>query len=185
MKIRSNSALVAILVLVSGLATETALAASDEGSAASSLFDSKYTLALGGFFPRVSTTLTLNSPLGGGTDISAEDDLGLDDGTSSAWLSFNWRFQPRHQLHVEWFQLNRKGSSTAGRSFTIFDTTIGVGASVNSKIDLNLGRLTYGYSIIRHNNLDLSCRVGAHVATAKATVTAAGNVTVNGTPVVG
>jgi len=185
MKIRSNSALVAILVLVSGLATETALAASEEGSAASSLFDSKYTLALGGFFPRVSTTLTLNSPLGGGTDISAEDDLGLDDGTSSAWLSFNWRFQPRHQLHVEWFQLNRKGSSTAGRSFTIFDTTIGVGASVNSKIDLNLGRLTYGYSIIRHNNLDLSFLVGAHVATAKATVTAAGNVTVNGTPVVG
>ena len=84
MKIRSNSALVAILVLVSGLATDTALVASEEGSTARSLFDSKYTLALGGFFPRVNSTLTLNSSRGGGGEISAEDDLGLDDGTSSS-----------------------------------------------------------------------------------------------------
>jgi hypothetical protein len=137
------------------------------------------------FFPRISSTFTLNSPLGRGTEVSAEDDLGLDEGSSSAWLSFDWRFQPRHQLHVEWFQLNRKGSSIAGRSFTISDTTIGVGASVDSKIDLNLGRLTYGYSIIRDNNLDLSFLVGVHVATFKATVTAAGNVTVNGIPLAG
>ncbi len=182
---RSIGALAVISVLVSGLATEIALAASEEGGAVGSIFDSKYTLALGGFFPRISSSLTLNSPLGGGTEISAEDDLGLSDGNSSAWVAFNWRFQPRHQLHVEWFQLNRSGSSTASRSLTIFDTTIGVGASVTSKIDFNLGRLTYGYSIIRKNNLDLSFLVGAHVATVKATVTAAGNVTVNGVPVVG
>ena len=68
MKIRSNSALVAILVLVSGLATETALAASEKVSTSGSLFDSKNTLALGGFFPRVSSTLTLNSSRGGSVE---------------------------------------------------------------------------------------------------------------------
>ncbi len=184
MKTRPNGAFAIILVLSSGLATETTLAASKEGSTAGSLFDSKYTLALGGFFPRVSSTLALNSSRGGGGEISAEDDLGLDKGTSSVWLSFNWRFQPRHQLHVEWFQLNRNGSSTATKTFPpIFGTVIGVGASVNSKIDFNLGRLTYGYSIIRHNNLDLSFLVGTHIATVKATVTSAGNVTVNGVPI--
>ena len=56
---------------------------------------------------------------------------------------------------------------------------------MNSQSDFNLGRVTYGYSIIRKNNLDLSILVGAHVATAKGTVTAAGNVSVNGVPVVG
>jgi hypothetical protein len=181
---RSTAAPAIILVLLSGLTTERVLAGSDESSTASSLFDSKYTLALGGFFPRVHSTFTLDGPRGGGTEIDVEDDLGLDSDTSSAWVSFDWRFKPRHQLHVEWFQLNRKGSLAAGRSLTIDDTTVGVGSLLESKVDLNLGRVTYGYSIIRKSNLDLSFLIGAHVATAKGTVTAAGNVSVDGVPVV-
>ena len=59
-------------------------------------------------------------------------------------------------------------------------------ASENSgAIDLNLGRLTYGYSIVRDDNLDLAFLVGIHIATVKATISAAGNVSVNGVPVVG
>ncbi len=118
--------LATFLVLCNGFVSNAADA--EENSSLTSLFDSKYTVSLGGFFPRIRSSLTLNSPRGGGTEISAEDDLGLKDDNVSAWLSFNWRFQPRHQFHVEWFQLNRKGSSTAGRSFTIFDTTIGAGS---------------------------------------------------------
>ncbi len=182
---RSKGALAVILVLLSGLATERALADSDKSSAATSLFGSKFSLAVGGFFPRVRSPVTLNGSGGGGTEISAEDDLGLNDGTSSAWLSFNWRFKPRHTFHAEWFQLNRSGSLIADRTLQVNETTINVGASTSSKIDFNLGRLTYGYSITRDNNLDLSFLVGTHVATVKSTITAAGNVTVNGVPVVG
>jgi len=180
---RSKAALAVILVLLSGLTTERVLADSDESSAASSLFDSKYSLALGGFFPRVDAALTLNGPGGRGTEIDMEDVLGLDRNTTSVWLAFEWRFKPRHQLQVEWFQLNRTGSRSADRSFTIDDTTVGVGASLDSKADFNLGRVTYGYSIVRKNNLDLSFLVGAHVATVKGTITAAGNVSVDGVPV--
>ncbi len=179
----SKSALAFALVLLSGLATERVLADSDKSAAVTSLFDSKYSLALGGFFPRVKSKFTLNGPGGGGTEIDMEDDLGLNSGTSSAWIAFDWRFKPRHKLEVEWFQLNRKGSRSASRSFTIDNTTVGVGASVDSKSDFNLGRVTYGYSIIRKNNLDLSVLVGAHIATVKATITASGNVSVDGVPV--
>jgi hypothetical protein len=174
-----------VSILVGGLAAGTPLAAAEKSGAAGSLFDSKYTLILGGFFPRIGGTISLNSPRGRGTDISMEDDLGLNDGTSTVWLGFNWRFQPRHQFQAEWFQLDRKGSTIAGRDFTFFDTTVGVGASLDSKIDLNLGRLTYGYSILRDDNLDLAFLVGVHITTVKATITAAGNVSVNGVPVVG
>ncbi len=93
--------LAVISVLVSGLAPETGLAASEESGAVGSIFDSKFALALGGFFPRVRSSFTLNSAVGGGTEISAEDDLGLSDGNSSIWASFKWRFQPRHQIQVE------------------------------------------------------------------------------------
>lgn len=181
----SKSTVAIVPVLVGGLAAGTPFAASESSGAAGSLFDSKYTLTLGGFFPRIDGTISLNSPRGGGTDISMQDDLGLDDGTSTAWLGFNWRFQPRHQFQAEWFQLDRKGSTIAGRDFTFFDTTVGVGASLDSKVDLNLGRLTYGYSIVRDDNFDASFLVGVHLATVKATISAAGNVSVNGVPVVG
>jgi hypothetical protein len=179
----SKCVLAVLGLLVSGLATETSLAASDENRADGSLLDSKYTLTFGGFFPRIDSSLDLSSPRGGGTEISIEDDLGLDDTKATAWVGFSWRFQPRHQLQVEWFELDRDGSATAGRSFEIFDTTIGVGASLGSKVDLNLGRVTYGYSFFRKEKVDLSFLVGAHIATLKATITASGNVSVNGMPI--
>ena len=181
----SKATLALILILAGGLAAENAFAASEDGDTRSSIYDSKFTMALGGFFPKVKSTLTLSSPGGRGTEISAEDDLGLDSGLNSAWLSFNWRFQPRHTFHIEWFQLNRKGSQTADGSMTIFDTTIGVGASTSSSIEFNLGRTTYGYSIIRDNKFDLSILAGLHIATVKASITASGNVSVDGVPVVG
>ncbi len=179
----SRGTLAVILVLLSGLATERALAASEESSGATSLFDSKYTLALGGFFPRVDTSFTLDPPGGGGTTIDGEDDLGLDKDSASAWVNFNWRFFPRHQLQLEWFNLKRDGSTSASESFTIFDTVVGVGASLDSTFDFNLGRLTYGYSIMRSDKFDLSFLIGAHIATIDASVTASGNVTVDGTPI--
>ena len=182
---RRNWPLAVILVLVSGLAPETALAGSDESSAPTSLFDQKYLLALGGFFPQVRSTLTLTSPRGLGREVSLEDDLGVSGDTSSAWISFNWRFKPRHQFQAEWFQINRDGRRTADRPFEIGDTTIGVGASLDSEIKFNVGRLTYGYSFFRDEKLDVAFLVGAHFATVKATVTAAGNVSVNGTPITG
>ena len=175
--------LAAFGLLVGALVSETSLAASDENRADGSLLDSKYTLTFGGFFPRINSSLDLSSPRGGGTEISIEDDLGLDDTKPTAWVGFSWRFQPRHQLQIEWFELDRDGLATAGRSFEIFDTTIGVGASLASEVDLNLGRVTYGYSFLRKEKLDVSFLVGAHIATLKATITASGNVSVNGVPI--
>jgi hypothetical protein len=174
--------LVAIVQLSSGLTAGTVSAAdADESNAPSSMFDSKFSLALGGFFPYVDSTVSINPSGGGsGADVDLEDDLGLDDTSASAWLSFNWRFLPRHKFTAEWFQLNRDGSSSAGTQFPLGDTTVGLGASLSSSMDINLGRLTYGYSIVRNDTLDIGFLAGMHVATAKVSATASGNITVNG-----
>lgn len=157
----------------------------EEKGGATSLFDSKYTLALGGFFPRTRSAFSLSSGEGPGGSVSLEDDLGLDSSSSSLWASFNWRFAPRHTFHAEWFQLNRKGTNVAERPLPpIGDTVIGIGASLDSSIKFNLGRLTYGYSFVRDENFDLSFLVGTHIATVKAEVVASGNITVDGIPVI-
>ena len=178
--------LVTILVLCNGFGARMAAADDEESSSPTTLFSSKFTLGLGGFFPNIESTISLNPSRGGsGQDISLEDDLGVGETSSSAWVRFAWRFRPRHTFQVEWFQLNRDGETSAGREFTIGDTTVSAGAGLSSKFDLNLGRLSYGYSILRNEELDLSFVVGAHVVTAKATVTASGAIAIDGVPMAG
>ena len=174
--------LIATLLLFDGFSGSTARA--EENAASGSLFDKKLFLAVGGFFPMVDSTFSLNPSQGGsGGDIDIEDDLGMDSTSASAWVGLNWRFQPRHQLQFEWFQLGRSGDTVASKPLPpIVDMTVSVGAALASKMDLNLGRITYGYSILRDKTVDLSFLAGVHVATTKVSVTASGAIAVNGVP---
>jgi hypothetical protein len=180
----STGGVAIILALAAGAPPQYAVAADEGDSSPPLLMDREFTVALGGFFPRIESTVTLTSPRGFGKEVSGED-LGLDKSLSSAWIHFNWRFRPRHQFQAEWFLLDRDGARTVDRPLELGDTVIGAGASLESEMKLNVGRLTYGYSFFRDEKLDIAVLVGAHFATAKLTATAAGNVSVNGTPVVG
>ena len=173
-----------ILALAAGALPQYAAAADEGDSPPPRLIDQEFTLALGGFFPRVQSTVTLTSPRGFGKEFSGED-VGLDKDISSAWMHFNWRFKPRHQFQAEWFLLNRDGERVTNTPLEIGDSVIGIGSSLKTEMDVNVGRLTYGYSFLRDEKLDLAFLVGFHIATVKASVTAAGNVTVDGVPVVG
>ena len=175
-KKRSKGALAAVMIILSGLATGSALAAEEESGAVKSLFDQKFAIALGGFFPRVNSSLTLDGPGGGGPTIDGNA-LGLGEAQATGWASFNWRFLPRHALHLEYFQLDRDGSRTTNQDITLGGITIGAGSGISSEMDLGLGRATYGYSIMRKKEFDMSFLVGFHIATAKATVGATGSLT--------
>lgn len=175
--------LVAILTLLTGFGPQTLLAASDKSGASNPPFEQRFEFALGGFFPFINSTVSLGRTGGGaGRTIDIEDDLALDDNNASPWVSFDWRFQPRHAVHVEWFELDRDGSNTAGRSFSIGDTIVSAGVGLDSSIDFNLGRVTYGYSFVRDDKWDVAFNVGVHIATAKVSVTATGAITVDGVP---
>ena len=173
-----------ILALAAGALPQHAVPADEEDSPPPAFMDREFTLAIGGFFPRVQSTVTLRSPRGFGKEFSGED-VGLDRDISSAWIHFNWRFKPRHQFQAEWFLLDRDGERVSNRPLEIGDAVIGVGSSLETEMDVNVGRLTYGYSFLRDEKLDLAFLVGFHIATVKASVAATGNVTVDGVPVAG
>lgn len=175
-KKRSTGALAAVIIILSGLATGSALAAEEKSGAVKSLYDQKFVIALGGFFPQVNSSLSLDGPNGSGPSIDG-DLLGLGEAQATGWASFNWRFLPRHSLHLEYFQLDREGSRTTNQDITLGGITIGKGSGISSEMDLGLGRATYGFSIIRDEQFDMSFLVGVHIATAKATVGASGNIT--------
>jgi hypothetical protein len=79
----SKAFLFAILALAMGSVAGTADA--EESGAPKSKYDAKFTVALGGFFPWIDSSISLNPSAGGsGGNISLEDDLGLDDSSASA-----------------------------------------------------------------------------------------------------
>ena len=176
--------LVAVLTLLSGIVPQSVLAASETSGGSTAPSKQKFEFAVGGFFPRINSTVSLG-PTGGGDGgtIDLEDDLGLNDTSASPWVSFDWHFQPRHNLHVEWFQLNRDGDTTATRTFTIGETEVFAGVSLDSQMDINLGRITYSYSFVQKDKWDLAFNVGAHVVTTKVTATASGLISVDGGPI--
>ena len=174
--------LIAMLVLVDGLGVGTAVADEEQGGRAGSLFDKRFLVALGGFFPAIESSISLG-PSGGGSsgDIDLQDDLGIERFSPSLWVGMMWRFLPRHQIQLEWFRLNQDGNVNQAFNppLSFGDLTI-LNAGVSTELDLNLGRITYGYSILRDEKSDLSFLVGAHIATAKATMTASGLISVGG-----
>ena len=180
------AALFTILTLSTGFAFNARAAEEAKSATNNTLFESEFSLAVGGFFPWIDSDISLGPSSGGsGQTIDMEKTLGLNDNTASWWVNFDWRFLPRHQLQVEWFQLNRSGSRTADRDFSYGDLDVFVGASTNSKANLDIGRLTYGYSIIRDKKLDLALLIGTHIVTAKGTISASGSIAVGGVPATG
>ena len=81
----STGGVAIILALAAGALSQHAVAADEEDSPPPALMDRKFTLAIGGFFPRVQSTVTLTSPRGFGKEVNGED-LGLDKSMNSAWI---------------------------------------------------------------------------------------------------
>jgi len=174
-----------MLALVCALFINVVSAAESENAEdPGSLFDKKFSLTLGGYFPYVDSSVQLGSVGKSGASVGLERDLGLKQWSASAWLGFNWRFLPRHQLHVEWFQLNRDGETTVEKPLPPIGGSIyTLGARLDSSLRLNIGRVSYGYSFIRDDRNDLAFVAGLHIATAKASITGTGFISVDGAPV--
>ncbi|MDA8140154.1 MAG: hypothetical protein M0036_16020 [Desulfobacteraceae bacterium] len=138
----------------------------------------KYSLTLGYFISNLDTGLRLGAGLG--VDIDAEDALNLEETMSVARLEGYRRFG-KHRVDLSWMSLNRKAMRTAGESFTFENNqgeqvTVAAGANVESYLNLNLYKLTYSYSFIQDDRLDLAAALGVYIAPIEVGIAAQGTV---------
>ncbi len=159
--------------------------ASAEGERfAARYLDKKFSLWLGGFFPSVDSTIRLDSRFGPGDTIDFEETLGLEDGKSVWFGGVRWRFNRRHQLEGELIQLNRSGLlEFVTEELDIGDYQVQAGARIDSRFDVTIGRLTYGYSVIETDRNSLDLKAGLHLAGFDTLLRLTGNVTQNGMPI--
>jgi hypothetical protein len=121
------------------------------------------------FQPNVETILRLDpSGTAEGTELSAEEDLGLDDQVDQARLEFDIRMRDAHHVRVDYFKLNRFAQHALPRDIEFGDFTFEEGTRFRTKLDWRVLSLTYSYSFFRFDRFEAGLGLGIHVIEAQA-----------------
>jgi hypothetical protein len=103
---------------------------------------------------------TLATP---GTPINAEDDLGLDDSDLLPLAEITLLPGDRHLLRLSGFGMRRSAQKRINRTIVFDDQTYLPNELVNSTLNVTMLGLTYGYSIVKMQQLDVALTFGIQV----------------------
>lgn len=112
-----------------------------------------------------------------GTLVSGERDLGLDAHRNEGRIEFMFRLRERSRLRVDYFQSERRGDQAIPRDIQFGDETFTTGDVVASEVDWRSFGLSYTYSFIRNDRIEL----GTGLALSAIDAQARGSTVHNGT----
>ena len=117
---------------------------SAETNTVNPMMGKKYSVWLGGFFPDLETTVSINGEvIPENPNLSLENVFGLEDSKSVLWGGANWKISKRNFLEIEFANLNRDGQTTVITDpIEIGDSIARVGARIDTTFDMFIARLT-------------------------------------------
>ncbi|MFW2373154.1 MAG: hypothetical protein ACN4GM_08535 [Gammaproteobacteria bacterium] len=119
---------------------------------------------LGGFLPGRNTKIRIDSKaLGAGTQISAEDDLGMEKKTTASRLDFHFRFNQHHRLDSTYYDLTRKSSNLIDKTIQYGDEIFVINTTIDSDFNFKVLKLAYTYSFVSNSTLDLGVSAGLFI----------------------
>jgi hypothetical protein len=124
----------------------------------------------GTFFPAsLSTQLHLDSSAGvPGTQISAENDLGLKSRLNQGRMELIFRLRERNRLRVDYFGSDRASEQDLNRTINFGGRTFGGGDLLQSDLALSMLGFTYTYSVVRTERFEVGVGLGVHLLSADA-----------------
>ncbi len=97
----------------------------------------------------LNTSIRIDSErLGVGTELDAEDDLGLEETEIQPRAAFRWRPGRKHELEGGFQFAERNAEKSLDRDITIADTTFNAGAAVAVTFNTNQAFLNYRYALL-------------------------------------
>jgi len=117
------------------------------------------------FQPTVTTDIRLdrtNQP-DSGTELSGEDDLGLDGEINQLRAEFDLRMGERHHLRADFFKLSRFKEQPLVRDITFGDFTFREGDNFRTKLDWRVMSLTYTYQFFKFERFEAGLGLGIHI----------------------
>ena len=154
------SCLAAILVATAGVNNARA----DDIEETRYVGSDKWMLRLGAYFiDGADTTVAINTPIGVGTIIDYQRDLGGEDSDTIPRIDAFYRFNERHRLDFTWFSIDRQGERTLAIDITIGDETFNESETVLSDIKYELYALRYNYSFYHSPKVELAVSAGLNI----------------------
>lgn len=103
-----------------------------------------------------------------GTQLTAENVLGVTNRADQPQLELMFRLEERNRLRVDWFDLRRNGASVLTNGLQFGDQTYLVGQAVDSMLAWRQMDITYTYSFLRNRRFELGAGLGVHFLQAEA-----------------
>jgi len=152
-----------IIALLVSFCASNALAQSSS-SGTYDRFNDSFSVHLGAFVPKMDSEITISGDVVTPPPIDIEDVLGVNDGEAVPWLGISWQISQRNSVEFEYFKLERDGFiNLIPDPIEVGDLIIESG-SVNTAFDIGVGRLTYGFSLMRSERSNFKLKGGLHIA---------------------
>ena len=117
----------------------------------------RFGVNVGSFFANLETTVRLDGTGGAlGTEISFEQDLGLDDTKTRIMAIGYWRFFKKHRLDFSYFNLDRSGDSSSTVNIRFGDNIFQADLPLHVFLDIEVFNLGYSYSILFDEKKELA-----------------------------
>jgi hypothetical protein len=136
----------------------------------SSPTDDRVRVTLGAIHVSTATTLRVDSSTGvAGTTLNGENQFGLDPSDFEPRFQIMFRGGERNRLWLDYFTLDRTGSTLASEPLIFRDVVIQPGDPLQTELDLRLLTLTYGYSFWHSEKVELAATLGISAVQIQAT----------------
>jgi hypothetical protein len=123
--------------------------------------DDRLRVSLGVMHVSSTTTIRADSTTGvTGTVLNGEDQFGLDKSDYEPKFEVMVRAGTRNRLWLDYFTLDRSGSSIVQEPISFRDVVLQPGEPLQSELDLRLLSLTYGYSFWHGEKVELAATLG-------------------------
>jgi len=123
--------------------------------------DDRFRVSLGAMRVSSTTTLRVDSSTGvPGTQVSGEDQFGLESSDFEPQFEVMVRAGQRNRLWLNYFTLDRSGSTTVAEPIVFRDVVLQPGEPLQSELDLRMLGITYGYSFWHGEKLELAATLG-------------------------
>ncbi|MBV8306710.1 MAG: hypothetical protein JO274_04455 [Gammaproteobacteria bacterium] len=97
-----------------------------------------------------------------GTPVNAENDLGLAHRQNKGRVDFMFRLRERNKVQVGYYEANRSGSQVLANDIVFGNETFPAGQTAATTFNLQQFNITYTYSFIRNNHLELGAGLAAY-----------------------
>ena len=139
-------------------------AENDPAESSTWLEQDRFRISFGTFITDYESDIRISSgTLCMGTDLSFEDDLGLDESKTVFKLAGHYRFAAKHRLEFSYVDLSRDGDTVTSFPIIINDTFYRKGSRLDTEFDYKVFKLAYAYSLWQTEKMDLSISGGAYM----------------------